>query len=352
MTLLTPHPCTSLAGPSNPARHCGAAASTQLPDGCVDAKTLVNVSLTSGSAPGVAWLGSWVMFCSRLALQSYTYGTSLRRSSAPLSPLYTCKHPAATTPCSSYPTNSTSQNVGQGPFTGSLPYPRGCLTVVSRASSKLCEHMGFNDDWGGRVLWTAPLLPGMQLAEMAAAARKAVDEALWRLWRELEGATASAGGAPPSPPPPAPVAAAPAPAPAHVPAVRTCCLFCVPWNRGASLARCRVARQKLTHVPRNSPIHVCEILCESPHACSRVFAPAAQVVPAAAGALAATAAGPSAPPPSSAAAARPRPPAPPSSSPVATAPARPPPSPSPVAAAAPAPAHVPAVRTCSMFCVP
>ncbi len=23
-----------------------------------------------GSAPGVAWLGSWVMFCSRLALQS------------------------------------------------------------------------------------------------------------------------------------------------------------------------------------------------------------------------------------------------------------------------------------------
>jgi hypothetical protein len=110
-------------------------------------------------------------------------------------------------------------------FTSSLPYPRGRLTVVSRAAVQLSEHMGANDDWGGRVLWTAPLPPGMQLAQMAAAARTAVDAALRGLRREVEGATASAGGAP-SPPPPAPVAAAPAPA--HVPAVRTCCMFCVP----------------------------------------------------------------------------------------------------------------------------
>jgi hypothetical protein len=50
---------------------------------------------------------------------------------------------------------------------------------------------------------------------------------------------------------PTPPHAAPAPAPVS-PAVRTCGMFCVPWNLGASLTRCRVARreQNLTHVPR------------------------------------------------------------------------------------------------------
>jgi hypothetical protein len=121
------------------------------------------------------------------------------------------------------PANKVAAAEAEAALTSSLRYPRGRLTLVSRTAVQLCEHVGFNDDWGGRVLWTAPLPRGMQPAEMADAARAAVDEALWRLWHELEGAAASAGGAPP---PPAPVAAAPAPA--HVPAVRTCSMFCVP----------------------------------------------------------------------------------------------------------------------------
>jgi hypothetical protein len=80
-------------------------------------------------------------------------------------------------------------------FTSSLPYLRGRLTLVSRTAVQLCEHMGANDDWGGRVLWTAPLPPGLQPAPMAAAAGAAVDAALLGLWREVAGATASAGGA-------------------------------------------------------------------------------------------------------------------------------------------------------------
>jgi hypothetical protein len=95
-------------------RRAGPAATPQLSFEAV----LVGLEALSHAQHARSGLGSWLMFCSCLALQSWTYGTSLRRSCAqhvaiPLLPLYTCKHPATTTPFSSYPTNSLPQNSGQ-----------------------------------------------------------------------------------------------------------------------------------------------------------------------------------------------------------------------------------------------